>query len=168
MEVDISAFSNQYEVRLLTDADVPRIYSLCRRNPLFYQHCPPFVTEESIREDMAALPPGKTAEDKYYIGYFASGELVAVMDFIKGYPNADTAFIGFFMTDVSIQSKGIGSILISDLCAYLKTIGFSAIRLGWVKGNPQSEHFWLKNRFSKTGITYETNGYTVVVAQRTL
>ncbi|MCM1557955.1 MAG: GNAT family N-acetyltransferase [Butyrivibrio sp.] len=130
--------------------------------------CPPFVTEDSIRKDMTALPPGKTAEDKYYVGYFNRHGLAAVMDLIMGFPNNDTAFIGFFMTDVSIQNKGTGSKIISELCTCLSESGISSIRLGWVKGNPQAEHFWHKNGFAETGATYETDGYTVIVAQRVI
>ena len=28
-------------------------------------------------------------------------------------------------------------------------IGIKEVRLGWVKGNPQVEHFWKKNRTGK-------------------
>lgn len=37
-----------------------------------------------------------------------------------------------------------------------------------VKGNPQAEHFWRKNGFTATGVTYNTDHYTVVVAERKL
>lgn len=90
------------------------------------------------------------------------------MDFIKGFPNDRTAFIGFFMTDISVQNKGVGSEIIHELCAYLKEYGFSVIRLGWVKGNPQAEHFWHKNGFTETGVTNDTNNYTVIAARRDL
>ena len=117
---------------------------------------------------MKALPPKKEAADKYYVGYYDGGKLIAVMDLILAYPDTETAFIGFFMTDVSVQGRGVGSIIIRDLCDSLKTCGFSGIRLGWVRGNPQAEHFWRKNGFIATGVTYDTDRYTVVVAQRDL
>ena len=117
---------------------------------------------------MNALPPNKEICDKYYVGYYKGEELIAVMDFIMAYPDEKTAFIGFFMTAASIQNTGIGSSIIDDLCRYLADIRLSSIRLGWVKGNPQAEHFWRKNNFKETGITYDTDHYTVVVAQRAL
>ena len=95
-------------------------------------------------------------------------ELIAVMDFIMAYADEKTAFIGFFMTAASIQNTGIGSSIIDDLCRYLADIRLSSIRLGWVRGNPQAEHFGHKNNFKETGITYDTDNYTVVVAQRVL
>ena len=117
---------------------------------------------------MKALPPNKELADKYYLGYYDAEKLIAVMDLIRAYPNENTAFIGFFMTDVSVQNTGIGSAIIDELCSYLTEIGFERVRLGWVKGNPQSKHFWHKNGFTETGITYDTDHYTVVVAEREL
>ena len=52
--------------------------------------------------------------------------------------------------------------------ALLCSIGILSIRLGWVNGNPQAEHFWHKNGFAETGITYDTGNYIVVVAQKDL
>ncbi len=166
--MNISFFSNQYMVRRMNKADVADIYLLCSKNSLYYRYCPPFVTKQSILDDMNALPPNKEMADKYYIGYYKEEELIAVMDFIMAYPDKKTAFIGFFMTALSIQNMGIGSGIIDDLCCYLTDIGLSYVRLGWVKGNLQAEHFWHKNRFIETGITYDTDNYTVTVAQRVL
>lgn len=166
--MDISPFSQRYNVRRLDKADVADIYSLCSKNELYYQYCPPFVTEQGIINDMKALPPDKEVCDKYYVGYYDGEKLIAVMDFIMAYPDEKTAFIGFFMTEASVQNIGIGSKIIDDLCSYLTDIGISRVQLGWVKGNPQAEHFWHKNYFTETGITYETDNYTVVTAQRVL
>ena len=69
------------------------------------------------------------------------------MDLIDGYPKKDIAFIGFFMVDQKYQGKEIGSKIISDLCEYLKSVGFNSVRLGIDKDNPQSNHFWEKNKF---------------------
>ena len=166
--MDVAEFSKRYFVRLLDQSDIDAIFALCSQNSLYYDYCPPFVTRESISMDMRALPPGKDLSDKYYLGYFDGDKLIAVMDFIASYPNGTTAFIGFFMTDMSVQNKGIGSTIIDELCCYLPKAGFTSLRLGWVKGNPQAEHFWHKNGFTETGLTYDTDNYTVIIAQRDL
>ncbi len=117
---------------------------------------------------MHALPPNKDICDKYYLGYFDGQKLIAVMDLIMHYPDGSTAFIGFFMTDASVQNTGVGSGIIDELCGKLTEAGIKSIRLGWVKGNPQSESFWHKNKFAETGAVYNTDNYTVIVAQRNL
>lgn len=146
--MDISKLSARYAVRRLTEDDVEMIYDLSSGNSIYYRYHPPFVTRESILEDMAALPTGKGYNDKYYMGFFDGAVLVSVMDLILDYHEAGVAFIGFFMTDVKYQGNGIGSGIISDTAAYLKSLGYVEIRLGVDKGNPQSFAFWTKNKFS--------------------
>lgn len=160
--------SSSYEVRELTDSDIDAVYELCKRNDLYYRYCPPYVTKDGICEDMKALPPGKQKKDKYYIGFYDNNSLIAVMDLISGFPDEQTAYIGFFMTDLSVQKKGTGTKIISELCDELARNGFSFVKLGWVKGNPQAEHFWKKNGFVETGAEKTTEDYTVTVAQRIL
>ena len=109
LDLDIEILSKSCSVRRLNQRDVDSIYDLCRENTVFYQYHPPFVTRESILKDMTALPPEKSMEDKYYLGFFAGDELVAVMDLILNYPKPDIAFIGFFMMNAQYQGRGIGS-----------------------------------------------------------
>lgn len=42
------------------------------------------------------------------------------------------------------------------------------MRLAYAKGNIQSENFWLKNEFLKTGEEVENDGYIAVVMQKEL
>lgn len=127
-------FSKSYHVRMLTERDIPLILALCEKNTQFYEHCPPFVTAESIRDDMCALPQRKMDEpqDKYYLGFFDDAEqLVAVMDFIDHYPTERSCFIGFFMMERSVQGHGIGSRIITELCVCICTVWVTSIS-GWV------------------------------------
>ena len=166
--MDITSLSRIYKIKRMSEKYIPDILALCEKNSLYYRYCPPFVSEQSIAADMKALPSGKDASDKYYIGYYDGDGLIAVMDLIMAFPDEKTAFIGFFMTEASLQGRGLGSSIIEELCECLPGLGISAVRLGWVRGNPQAEHFWHKNGFTETGVTYDTNDYTVIVAQREL
>ena len=111
MKFQAEKLSKQYTVRKLANSDVAAVYALCRENPQYYLYCPPFVTEDSIRADMAALPPRKTMEDKYYLGFYEGDRLIAVMDLILGFPKEETAFVGFFMVNKEVQGKGVGTAL---------------------------------------------------------
>lgn len=145
--LNIKSLSNTLTVRKLNGSDVDLIYNLCADNHLFYQYHPPFVTRESILQDMEALPPGKELSDKFYVGFFDAETLVAVLDLILGYPEKDTDFIGFFMMNASYQGKGAGSKIIRECIACLKSTSCRRIRLGVDRGNPQSNAFWRKNGF---------------------
>lgn len=152
--MDIQNISATYQVRPLNREDLEQIYLLSCSNPEFYQHHPPFVTRESILEDMTALPPGKSLEDKFYIGFWKDNVLTALMDLIWAYPDRDTAFIGLFMVHASFQAQGIGSTIIDEAWEFLIKSGFTRIRLAVDQGNPQSESFWSKNGFRKTGESF--------------
>lgn len=149
--MDEKQLSTSYDVRRLDKSDAGAVCRLCRGNPLFYRFHPPMATRESVLEDMEALPPGKTAEDKYFVGFFAGGSLVACMDLVLGYPAESTAYIGFFMMDAAFQGRGVGSAILEEALACLKSQGFAHAQLGVDKGNPQSMAFWLKNRFAVIG-----------------
>lgn len=145
--MDINLLSKSFEVRRLDKSDVDMIYDMSCKNEIFYQYHPPFVTRESIVEDIEALPSCKSYDDKYYLGFFDKNSLVANIDLILSYPTEEVAFIGLFMTNIEYQNKGIGSNIIRDACRYLKQLGYKKVRLGVDKGNPQSYHFWIKNSF---------------------
>ena len=66
--MNIKLLSNTFDVRRLSIEDTDLIYNLSYKNKIFYQFHPPFVTRESIQEDIRALPDGKDYNDKYYIG----------------------------------------------------------------------------------------------------
>ena len=102
-------FSQKYAVRPLTAGDVDKILALCAENEQFYRYHPPLATKESVLEDLSALPPGKNAADKHYLGFFDGKTLVAVLDLILDYPQEGTAYLGFFMTKKATQGRGIGS-----------------------------------------------------------
>ena len=149
--MNIKLLSNTFDVRRLSIEDTDLIYNLSCKNKIFYQFHPPFVTRESIQEDIRALPPGKDYSDKYYVGFFKKETLIAIMDLILDYPMKNIAFIGLFMMDFEYQNKSLGSEIISESAKYLKILGFHKIRLGVDKENPQSNAFWKKNGFIAVG-----------------
>ncbi|MBR5490733.1 MAG: GNAT family N-acetyltransferase, partial [Oscillospiraceae bacterium] len=165
--IDISALSTRYEVRALTEADIPLVVELMESNTLYYEYCGHSATAEDVKNDMSALPPGKTVEEKYYLGFFDGKYLMAVMDFIDGYPDENTAFIGFFMVDKCIQGKKIGTAIIEKICLCCENWGYESIMLGYEKLNPQSSHFWQQNGFEAVCEAQQGDS-TIVVAKRSL
>ncbi len=166
--MNINLLSSKYKVKKIDENDIQQVLKLCLQNPLYYKHCPPNATIENINEGLKALPPNKTYEDKYYIGFFEDEKLVAVMDLICKYPDDETAFLGFFMMSSEYQKKGIGTFIISDCINYLKSIQYKKVRLGYVKENNQARNFWQKNGFLPTGIEKAQELYTIVVMEKAL
>ena len=165
--LDTNGFSETYSVRLLDETDIPAIAALCRGNTQFYAYCAQPFSVETIRSDLHITPPGKGSEDKYYAGFFDGGRLCAVIDLIDGYPDDQTAFIGFFMMEKALQGAGCGTAIITALCGYLRQTGFLRVQLGIDKENPQSMHFWKKNGFAPVRESAQEKG-VIVLAQKTL
>lgn len=166
--VQIEELSSRYQVRRLTAEDAPEILALCAGNRLFYQYEAPTPTLESVLRDMTLLPPGKSLEDKHYLGCYDEAGLAAVMDLIDGYPDAETAYLGLFMMEASRQGQGAGTSLLEELCSALPRFGFRELRLCYRKANPQASHFWLKNGLRPLRELTREDGGIIVEASRPL
>ena len=144
-------FSQKYAVRPLTAGDVDKILALCAENEQFCTLPSPLATRESVLEDMTALPPGKCAADKHYLGFFDRETLVAVLDLIERYPQDDTTLHQAIYDEKERQGHGLGTALIGELLDELRREKFRKVRLAVDRGNPQSKAFWEKNGFALTG-----------------
>lgn len=165
--MELQTLSNGYRVARIQEKDFLAVYELCKGNPQYYQYCPPEVSIKSIQEDSHALPKGSAWENKYYLGFWEKESLVAVMDLIVGYPEDDTAYIGFFMLHRDWQHQGTGSKIVGDVFTALQN-QYKRIKLGCVKGNKQSELFWKKNGFLPTGAITQSKSYQIVSMQKEL
>ena len=165
--INTEQLSKQYTVKRLNEADADEILELYRGNPQFYRYCEECPTKTQALNDLRIAPPGIGPEDKYYLGFYEGEALVAIMDLIDGYPEETIAYIGLFMMNRAYQGRQIGSGIISDTAACLKSTGKNAIRLAVNRGNPQATHFWKKNGFCVIKET-ERNGWPLLVAEKTL
>lgn len=166
--LDFSKLSSKFLIRRLDRRDLPAILALQERHPLYYRFCPPTPCREKILEDMAALPPGETSKDKHYLGFFDGEDLVAILDVITAYPKEDTVFWGFFMVAKERSGKGVGSGLVREALQELKAQGYSSVRLGTMKGNPQSKAFWAKCGFMEMGIEARNDQGVMLVLSKEL
>ena len=166
--LNIEKLSTDYQVKRLTAGDAGKTYALVETNSNYYNFCPPRPNRHTILEDIKVVPANKTLDDKFYVGFYDQGKLIAVMDLIYQYPNEQSAWIGFFMVDAKYQGQGIGSKIMADVTAELKRSGLTLIELSYPKGFAQSEHFLLKNGFIKDGREIAVPGYTVIVMGKQL
>lgn len=166
-KLEIKKLSKKYDVRKLNSNDIEMIYAFCKKNTQYYEYCGKALSIELIEQDLEITPPGIPKEQKYYIGFFENNKLLAVMDFIDGYPNCDYAYIGFFMMAFEVQGTGIGSKIISEVLEHLHEHGFQKCQLGIDKDNPQSNHFWRKNGFEIIR-EVEIEEETILVAEKRL
>lgn len=166
MLLELNRLSSQYTVKELVEEDIPIILLLCKGNPTYYKYYKSEPTNENIKEDFTSLPPDKTMEDKYFVGFYKGDKLVAILSLITGYPSEDIAYIGWFMMNKEFQGRGVGTSIITDIMIYLKEKNFGYVKLGYIKDNLQSQNFWSKNKFSCVESEVKTDSYTIVSMQR--
>ena len=160
---DLSKLSTQYRVRYMDDSDADALLGFCLQNDQYYRYCGKQPSRELILHDLHITPPNTPADAKYYVGFYDKDVLVAIMDLIDGYPDSDTAFIGFFMMNRQLQGRQLGSRIVQEACSYLKETGLNRVLLGIDKDNPQSNHFWAKNGFSVIREAHQEEGVILVV-----
>lgn len=156
-------------VRKLSHSDLPALLSLRLGNPQYYAFLDEEPTMDALAAEITELPPGCSPNQKSYLGFFdAGGDLIAVLDLVRGYPAERSAFIGFFMVDAFRQGTGVGSLLITRLLDRLRGEDVSRVRLAYVEWNEQSRHFWRKCGFVEAGTPIDQGEYKVVPMERSL
>jgi GNAT superfamily N-acetyltransferase len=99
---------------------------------------------EAAAELLAALPPGRAANDKHVLGLAraADGPLVAVIDAVRGYPGEADWFVGLVLVDPAERGRGLGAAIMADLEDWLRGQGATASYLAVLERNPDAHRFW--------------------------
>lgn len=167
--MDINTLSNKYKIKKLNYNDCDAILNLYNSNPKYFKYCPPNPTIKTIKEDLTITPNNVSGDNKYFLGFYNDNELIGVLDLITNYPNNETCFIGLFMIDNKYQNKGIGSIIIEEICNGLRDANYKYVKLAYVINNIEAERFWIKNNFKQTNQSKDVaNNLDVIVCIRNL
>ena len=167
--LDTDALSTDYDVRRITEGDITAVYDLCRANRRYYRYMKTEPTKRNLTEVISEMPEGTDAAQKNFLGFYdADGKLVAILDLITDYPQAGSAFIGWFMVEAELQGQGIGSQIFADIRASLEAQGYTELALGVIKENEPAIEFWEKQGFVLTGEEKKQERYTSVKMKRAI
>lgn len=156
------------DIRRIKEEDLNEVLTLCLGNKEYYDYLHEQPTIENLKADLSAVPPGKTVDDKYFMGFYEENHLVAILDFILRYPSDDTAYIGWLIVDQQQQGKGIASQIVEMICARSQQAGFQKIELGCIKGYAHAQNFWKKHGFLPNGRSKQMKDITMLVLSKTL
>ena len=145
--LNIESLSTSHHVRLITQADISDVYTLCKSNQKYYEYMNDVPTEESLTEIISRVPQGTDTTDKYFVGFYDGDRLISVLDLITGYPEKNDAFIGWFMVDGNFQRMGIGSQIFADVRAAAAAQGYDYMSLYCEKQNEEAMAFWKAQGF---------------------
>ncbi len=93
MTIQIKNITDKYKIKKFTEGDITEIYELCKANTTYYSYMKMEPTLENLAEVLTELPPGKTLEDKYFIGFYMDDQLIALLDLCTGFPDDVAAYM---------------------------------------------------------------------------
>jgi GNAT superfamily N-acetyltransferase len=105
---------------------------------------------EAAREVLESLPPGKSIADKFLCGVMdEAGELSALLEGVRGYPDEKTWWIGLLLLSPEARGKGLGRELFERLAGKARDASAAAIMLGVVEDNENALRFWQRIGFEE-------------------
>ena len=132
-----------WAARILSDAGVADLQALFEACQEFNQlvsgeAVDPHDAEHCLRD----VPPGKSLADKSLLGIVRSGELIGVLDSVRGYPTAEAWFVGLLLLLPAVRGGGLGRQVMAAYEQWAAQSGARAVQLGVVEDNNPGLQFW--------------------------
>jgi RimJ/RimL family protein N-acetyltransferase len=143
------------KMKLLTGEreEIAQMQALLEAAPAYHQRVlGRFAGQAEAQSNFTILPPGKTYEDRFVIGFYRDSELIGCASLFRGYPNNKTAHLGLLLFSENHQRSGNGRVayeLIENFVREWKSV--ETIRLSVVLTNDTVIPFWKKQGFIETG-----------------
>lgn len=145
---EIAEFNSEFQVEIITTQNINLVCDLQNSNTYYLQSIQsPLMTQDECLLETTELPPEKKLEDKTYVLFMKNKKAIAILDFIEGYSNAQTGYIGLFMIHHDVQGLGIGKSIMNNVIKMSKSIGLSYLELGCAVNNHHGFQFWTKLNF---------------------
>ena len=131
-----------WEVRPVTEDDFDAVLAMLERCSGFYDLCGVPITAESLRQDIAEIPPRCTPEQKHFVALWKDGAPWIALDLVEGYPRPKTMFVGLFVMDPALRRQGVGRAVMTALLKAARGAGFDRSRLACLQDNHAGHAFW--------------------------
>ena len=165
--LDITALSSQLEVRRIKEPGISSVYHLYRDNRKYYRKEQVAFALRGLTDVITDLPDFEEGDKQYFLGFYdEKDELTAVLDLITGYPDDQSAFIGWFMVDADRQRQGIGSQIFADIRASLQALGFSDLSVSVRRNNTDAARFWESQGFAQQADSPAQTEDTLILARK--
>ena len=140
-------------------ATIDRLHARCSDFWLLVEDAVP-TADELMHE----LPPGVAPHDKHVLGVDDDrGELVALVDFSRGFPDADAWYVSLLVVAPEARGSGLGAALYAHAEQFARDRGGTAIRLIVQQQNPRALAFWKRQGFVYEATTTQKIGRPNVV-----
>lgn len=137
-----------WDLHPVTEEELEAVLALFGTAPEYFAIDGRQPSLDSIRRDLANLPPRCVPSQKHYVALWRDGRPEMVLDLVEGYPRERTLFVGFFLVRGELQRQGIGRNVTDALMDAADDAGFDQVRLGCLKENEGGHAFWQAMGFS--------------------
>lgn len=131
-----------WELRPVTDAGVDTVLALLQSDPAYFDLERRQPTSQSLRDDIALLPPRCVPEQKRYLALWKDGAPQAVLDLVEGYPRERTLYVGFFFLSPALRRQGTGREIMDAVLQSAGDAGMDSARLACLLNNAAGHAFW--------------------------
>jgi GNAT superfamily N-acetyltransferase len=133
-----------FDVRPLIDSDVPALERLFDEDAEYFEIN---GRRFSVDEMCAALPPGRTFDDKFTYVLERDGEVEGLIDVVRGFPEPHVWYLGFVFLSLRVRGGGTGRRCLHALYEWVRAQGGTVIRLGVVEPNLKARHLYATEGF---------------------
>ncbi len=144
----LAARLDGWKVRPVTEEDFDAVLALEERCADFFVLGGWTVSADSLRRDMAELPPKCAPSQKHFLALWREGAPRAALDAVEGWPRPRTLYIGLFVLDPALRRRGNGRTVVTALLAAAKEAGFDRVRLACPLDNEGGHAFWTAMGFT--------------------
>ncbi len=164
--IDLQLELKDFKIKKIEQADYGKLHKLHNSNPRYNAFFGErFVSLQNCIAGTKTLPPNTSADQKFYIGFYQSGYLTAVLDYIESYPQKMTVWIGLLMVDASYQRQAIAQTIVQHFLRAIEKNGFSKVQLAVIEDNHSALKFWRANGFIELGRRLSTKGAKVIIME---
>lgn len=137
--------------------DIHSLFSNCNDYFVIEQGVP--ATAEDAKNLLEALPPKRTYDDKYVIGFYKEKtELVALVDIVRDFPEDGTWMLGLLLIDPSQRRTGLGNDIHEALTELVRGEDGVKIRVGVIENNHVGMKFWKAQSYTLVKTVEMDNG----------
>lgn len=136
---DVKKINPNFFVYRLTKENLDHMYELCISNIDYFVLNNILLNEKYLEDNILNVK-----ENRYYLGLYEFGLLLAIIDFTL---INDEVNLDFYMIQKCYQRYGISSKIITDLGKYLKTLEYTKINTNILKNDIRALSFCLHNDF---------------------
>ena len=141
--------NNNYSYEKITATNQAEAFLIYLANADYFALTKEIPTMEQVHEDARSLPTGLDLSHKHFLLIRQNEIPVAVLDFLRDYPQKKEAFLGLLL--VKEKGRGHGREIVSRLEDQLMKQGYTKLILAVLQNNQPGLIFWRKLGFQESG-----------------